>query len=102
MGFEYQAIATADLPSVDTHAALDGLVNLGRWIPLAHGEHRLVLRDVTQPQRDTWPEDIEVKIQGRQVYVLFHSGTANDRVDFLRELSAQFHSVGIALRFEDL
>jgi hypothetical protein len=102
MGIEYQAIAAVDLPSIAISAAFRGLANRGRWAPLSSGDDSLVLRDIRQPERDRWPEDVEVRVQGRKVYVLFHSGSPDDHVQFLQELSDQFQSAGIALEFSDL
>lgn len=102
MGIEYEAVNGKVLPSDSTRAALQGLVACGRWVALASSANKLVLRDTTQPQRDRWPEDVEVEVDGRRVYVLFHSGRSEDRAAFLRELSGQYQAVGIALGFHEL
>lgn len=98
MGYEYTSAGGLEPALWD---ALAVKLPNERYTLVSKAVHdRISLRFADRPAKTEWPEDAEVYL-GDTVSVVFHSGSEDERHEFLRHLEGCLRELGCPLRFEE-
>lgn len=98
MSIEY--FAPICLSPGEVELVCDALPNEKFILVSTPDRERILLRFSARPQREDWPEDIEVTFTD-SIGVTVHSGTVMERQEFVRHLEDSLLALGYELEFEE-